>query len=183
MKTKMAAVFGMMAIALTACGGGGTVTVSTPTTYYCEYVYDYYYDYWYEDCYYINDQGQTETTRDVVADVADQEAAELAAATKYFAEKFSLSDAQGQKVASVIRDFNRLENRTEQDVASFAERLYGVNTSELAGAVAKAQVGDNSKLDEVVSKAAQNFQTSESNMKSIVNYLHGKALRDAGINL
>jgi hypothetical protein len=86
-------------------------------------------------------------------------------------------------MAKVVADFSKLKDRTDADLAQFAERLYGINTQQLASAVSNAQVGDNSKLNEVISQAADNFQTSRENMKEIVNYMHGKALREAGVNL
>jgi hypothetical protein len=173
MSTVMAAL-----ATVAACTGGVYVS-----TYVCDEYYDWFYGYYYTECYYLSSDGEKEVTRDVVTEAADREELALRSASKFYGEKFSLNETKARQMAKVVADFSKLKDRTDADLAQFAERLYGINTQQLASAVSNAQVGDNSKLNEVISQAADNFQTSRENMKEIVNYMHGKALREAGVNL
>lgn len=164
-----------MAFAATAC----TVETTGPT-YYDNCYYDYYGNY-VCDTYYNNGDGTTDTGRDMITNIAQAESQKLANQAKHYAEKFSLSADQGMKIAKTINDFNAVQNRSDADVADFAQRLYGVNPASIVSAVGKAQAGDNSQLNSVVAEAAKNFNTSSDNMKNIVKTLHGKMLEQQGI--
>jgi hypothetical protein len=153
------------------------------TVYYDEYCY---WDYWGNyvcEYYYYNGDGTKDVSKDIVTDIAQAEQAKLDNAAKHYASKFSLSAEQGMKIAKTVADFNTVQSRSAEDVADFAQRLYGVNTQSLIAAVGNAQAGDTTKLNEVVAEAAKNFSTTTENMKSIVKTLHGNALKEAGINL
>jgi hypothetical protein len=139
------------------------------------------YGYYVCDYYYYNADGTTDTSRDVITDVANADEERVAAVAKHYAEKFNLSDEQGLKLARTVTDYQTLQNRTEQDLADFAQRLYGVNPAEIVSAVSSAQVGDASKLNSLVTEAAQNFNTTPDNMKEIIKNLHGKALEEQGV--
>ena len=58
--------------------------------------------------------------------VADKEAVLLDKLTTVYADKFSLSTEAAQKVAKNVSDFSALSERTADDIADFAEKLYGV---------------------------------------------------------
>lgn len=172
----------VVALSMVAVTQGCTWGVSYyPQTYtYC------YYDYWgYYICEYnyYNGDGTTDEGKDIVANVSNAEEAALFSAARHYSSKFSLSEEQGMKVARTIRDFSSVQNRTEQDIADFARRLYGVDPTRVASAVAKAQAGNSTEFSAVVSEAAANFETTPENMKSIIKTLHGKALADQGISL
>ena len=180
----------MLALALvgfTSCN-----TTTTTTTYYgpdwhynCYPVYDYYGYYMYDDCYweYYNQDGSLAQELDISGEIADREAFVLEKTAGVYAEKFSLSNDQAMKIAKNVKDFEALQDRSAEDVADFAQKLYGVNPSEIAGAVANAQVGNNAELESVIGEAAQNFKTNKETMKAIVNELHGRALEANGIQL
>ena len=119
----------------------------------------------------------------MVAQVADQEAFALEKTASIYAEKFSLSTDKAMQIAKNIKDLNALEDRSAADLADFAQKLYGVNPSEVVDAVANAQVGNNAELDAVISTAAENFNTDTETMKAIVKELHGQALEANGIEL
>src|SRR5262249_37404197 len=125
--------------------------------------------------------GTTDVTKDIATDIANAEQAKLDNAAKHYASKFSLSAEQGLKIAKTIADFNTVQNRSDADVADFAQRLYGVNPADIAAAAGKAQAGDNTQLNAVVAEAAKNFNTDASNMKNIVKTLHGAMLEKNGI--
>jgi hypothetical protein len=165
----------------TTVGGG----YYTPAWYYnCYPVYDYWGYYMFDECYweYYNTDGSL-LEKDLVAEVSDKEAVLLEKLTNVYAEKFSLSTEAAAKVAKNVSDFSALTDRSEADVADFAQKLYGVNPSEIVSAVSSAQVGNNEEMDSVIDKASLILGTDSANMKAIVKELHGKALEASGIEL
>jgi hypothetical protein len=163
-------------------GGGGYY--EPDWNYNCYAQYDYWGYYLYDDCYweFYNQDGSL-LERDMVSNVADKEAVLLTKLTNVYAEKFALSTEAASKVAKNIADFTALEDRSSADLADFAQKLYGVNPSEIVSAMSSAQVGNNTELDLVIDQASVNLGTSASNMKAIVKELHGKALEASGIEL
>ncbi len=150
------------------------------------YGYSCYYDAWgYYTCgyYYYNADGSVASSRDVITDVANAQEEHVAVVAQHFAEKFNLSEEQSLKLARTTEDFALIQDRSEQDLADFARRLYGVNPNEIVAAVGSAQAGDSAKLNTLVEQAAANFGTTTATMKDIVKTFHGKALADQGISL
>jgi hypothetical protein len=170
---------------LVSCDGTVVTTFYQPAWYYnCYPQYDFWGYYLYDDCFweYYNTDG-TLLEKDMVSNVADKEAVLLTKLTNVYAEKFALSTEAASKVAKNVSDFSALADRSESDIADFAQKLYGVNPSEIVGAMSSAQVGNNAELDLVIDKASANLGTSSQNMKAIVKELHGKALEASGIEL
>ena len=174
-----------MSMSVSSCTSSTTVSVQPDFYYHCDPVYDFYGYYLYDDCYYeyFNADGSVTQELDLTAEVADREALVLEKTASVYAEKFSLSTDKAMKIAKNVKDFSALSDRTESDIAEFAQKLYGVNPSQVVSAVASAQVGMNADLDAVIEEAAANFNTSSQNMKAIVKELHGKALEESGISL
>ena len=170
---------------LISCNSSDSTSTYEPQWYYnCYPVYDYWGYYLYDDCYweYYNTNG-TLLEKDLVSNVADKETLLLEKLTDVYADKFSLSTEAAGKVAKNISDFSALADRSEADLADFAEKLYGVNPSDIVSAVSSAQVGNNEQLDTVIDKASSNLGTNSSNMRAILKELHGKALEASGIEL
>ena len=119
----------------------------------------------------------------MVSEVADQEAVLLEKLTGVYAEKFALSTEAAAKVAKNAKDFSALTERSAEDIADFAERLYGVNPSEIVSAISSAQVGNNAELESVIEKASVNLGTDNAQTKALIQELHGKALEANGIEL
>lgn len=189
MKSKLLTLLAMGALSTSMMSCNGSVGVTTGYTsgysyYDCVPIYDWAGYYLYDDCgyYYYNADG-SKLELDISSEVADVETAVIEKTAAIYAEKFSLSNDQAMKIAKNVNDFNALNERTENDIAEFAQKLYGVNPSEVVSAVANAQVGLNSQLDAVIDKAAINFNTSSENMRAIVKELHTRALEDSGISL
>ncbi len=177
-----------MATALVSCGGdGGSDSSYEPSYHYnCYAVYDEYGYYMYDECYweYYNVAGEkVQSELDLVAEVSDIETLKLEKLAGHYADKFELSQDQAMKVAKNVQDFTTLEDRTEEDMADFAQKLYGVNPSDVVSAVGKAQVGENTELDALIESAAANFNTSKENTKALIKELHGNALELNGIEL
>lgn len=170
-------------VGLSACNGGVYVGGGYES---CYLEYDPFWDEFYEVCeyYYSNSDGEVKgMSSDVVADAGEKEEKFLNASAEFYANEFSLSKEKGLKLAKTLKDFKATTSRTEADLADFAERLYGINPSKMVSAVSEAQTGDSSALNEVVNEAAEKFGTDADNMKDIVKFLHGKTLRENGINL
>lgn len=149
-------------------------------------------DDWDDDCYSCGDDwgwyddAQIATgnhSTDIMGDVAGVESNRLKKASAFYANKFSLSDEQGLKLAKTIQDFKSLQRRDANDLAEFSQKLYGLNPEEIITSVSSAQVGDYSELDSVINKAAKNFETTSQNMREIIKTIHKSALRDNGIEL
>ena len=159
----------------------------SPDWYYnCYAVYDSWGYYLYDDCYweYYNVAGEkVKSELDVASVVGDIEQIKLERMAVHYADKFGMSNDQAMKVAKNVQDFTALEDRSEADVADFAERMYGINPSEIVTAVSAAQVGNNEALDALVNEAAANFEISTEDTKELIKELHGNALNSAGINL
>lgn len=183
MKTKLAALLSTLMVAgmFASCN----VQVTARTYYDCYPVYDYWGYYMYDDCgwYYYNDKGELNSELDIAEFTGDVEELKMAKLAGLYAEKFSLSTDKASQMAKNVIHFEALSDRSESDIADFAQKLYGVNPTSIAKAVAQAQVGNNSALDSVLEEAAQNFNTDTATMKSIVNELHGNALKANGIQL
>ena len=181
---KLMVLLGLLS-GLASCNTTTTTTYYEPTWHYnCYPVYDYWGYYMYDDCYweYYNKDGSV-LEKDLVSNVADKEAVLLEKLTNVYADKFALSTEAAEKVAKNVTDFSALTDRSEADIADFAEKLYGVNPSEIISAVSGAQVGNNTELDLVIDKASANLGTNSESMRSIVKELHGKALEANGIEL
>lgn len=122
-------------------------------------------------------------SRDVLTVVGQFDEVTLEADAQRFAARFSLSDEQGLLVARATRDFSMLENRTEQDLADFSLRLYGVSPMEVAAAVEQNYLGNREQMNVLVDRAAVHFGTDRETMKDVIRELHGAALREAGLDL
>lgn len=160
------------------------ITYTTQPYYVCYPTYDWWGYYMYDNCYweYWNN-GEQVKELDMSAQIADSQAVELEKTADLFAQKFNLSTQSSMKIAKNIKDFAALEDRSEDDIAQFAQKLYGVNPNQVVSAVSMAQLGDNTELDSLIEQAAQSFETDSSTMKEIVKELHGQALQESGINL
>ena len=183
MKKKIAKL--MTVLAMTMGFVSCDVTVSGGTYYDCIDYYDYWGWYLYTECgwYYYDQNGTQSFALDMVSDVAVKESVALNKTAEIYAEKFSLSNDKALQIAKNIKDITALEDRSAADLADFAQKLYGVNPSEVVDAVSAAQVGNNAALDSVISEAAANFNTDQETMKEIVKELHGQALQYNGIEL
>jgi hypothetical protein len=154
-------------------------------TYSCYPVYDAWGFYMYDECgwYYYNDNGTVTKELDLVGEIADKEELVVQKTANYFSDKYNLSAEQGLKVAKNIRDYSALQNRNVEDIADFAQKLYGVNPSKIVSALSAAQMGEKAELEAVIEEASENFSTSKENMKSIIMELHGKVLKEHDIAL
>jgi hypothetical protein len=180
----------MLMLSLVSCNSGTTCTenctVYNPTPYYtCEYVWDTLSGNYVYACFwvYYSQDGSSTQELDMVADIAEREELIISKNAQAYADKYQLSYEQGIKIARNVYNFESLQDRTAQDMADFAQKLYGVNTAELISAISSAQVGENKSLDLLIEKASKTFDTSKENMRFIIKDLHKAALEESGIQL
>lgn len=120
---------------------------------------------------------------DLASDVAAKEETKLQQTQQYYMNQFNLSVDAATKMARAVIDFNRLQQRSYEDMLDFAVRLYGVNPKDLTHAIALGQMGENAELENLLEKAAMELETTSENMREIIKTLHSEALFEAGIRL
>jgi hypothetical protein len=179
-------VLATVAGSLVSCNGGSSSSVYYEPDYHynCYATYDSWGYYLYDECYweYYNVAGdKVKSELDIVAEVSDIESLKLERMANHYAEKFSLSADESMKVSKNVKDITALEDRSESDLADFAQKLYGVNPTDVVSAVGKAQVGQNTELEALIESI--DFKTSSANKKALIKELHGNALEANGIEL
>jgi hypothetical protein len=177
--------------------------------YYYSSSYTLYYDYWaytdsygYSSSYYgwawlspdgvlydeygyaLNESHDDQGGRDLIGDVAQAETQVVTEAGKGFADKYALSEDTGIRVARTLNDWATLgkkRGRTEQDVADFSQRLYGVSLDKAKAALNMAKTGDLSGVESVNTDIAKYWSTDPETSKEILEGWYSKQLSDAGI--
>lgn len=160
--------------------------VYNPTPYYtCDYIWDTWTGAYTYACFwvYYSQDGSTDLQLDIVADAADIESIMIEKSALAYSEKYSLSFEQAKKIAKNVAQISSLKERSVNDLADFAQKLYGVNPTDLISALSSAQIGNNTELEKLINQTASEFNTSSQNMKYIIKDLHKKALEASGINL
>lgn len=175
----------VLATSLVSCGGGGGDDYEPDWYYNCYPVYDAWGYYLYDDCYweYYNQGELVASELDISAEVADVETLKVQKLASKYTEEFGLSVEDATKLSQNVYDFAALEDRTESDIADFAQKMYGLNPTEVVSAVGKAQVGQNSELEALIEAKAKDFNITNENAKGLLKALHGSALEANGINL
>lgn len=88
-----------------------------------------------------------ESGRDLVADVAAAEDRQALEAGRAFSLKYTLSEETGIRIARTLSDWATLSRRlrrarTDDDIADFCRRLYGVSAESAMAAISAARHGD-----------------------------------------
>jgi hypothetical protein len=122
-------------------------------------------------------------SRDILSELEHLDEESIREMGKRYASRFALSDSQGLFLARNIRDVALLQSRSEQDLADFSERLYGVSPLQIQAALDATHKGERHALNALLEDAAQHFGTDVTTMKTIVRELHGEALRHVGVEL
>ncbi len=175
-----------LSVSLTSCNSSDSGYYGPTEHYNCYPVYDYWGYYLYDDCYweYYNVEGEVVNSElDMQAEVADIETFKVERISKKYVGEFGLSTDDAMQMAKNVNDFSALQNRSESDLADFAQKMYGINPTTLISAIGKAQVGQNSELDALIETKAADFNITIGNAKALLQDLHGNALEVNGINL
>jgi hypothetical protein len=118
-----------------------------------------------------NDEEQG--SRDLIADVAAQEREVVVNVGRDFAKKHALAESSGIHIARTLNDWATLAKkqqraRTDEDVADFSRRLYGVSVEKAKSALAAAKNGDRSGIETVNSDIAAYWGTSPETSSTIL---------------
>jgi hypothetical protein len=100
---------------------------------------------------------------DLLGDAAAMEDQIVNQAGQDLAARYALSEATGVQIARTLNDWAVLGKstaRTDEQVASFTSRLYGVSASEVQSALARAQSGDRTAVDQVNARVAVYWGTN-----------------------
>jgi hypothetical protein len=117
--------------------------------------------------------------RDFSADVAQQEQNVVKSAGEFFAAKYGLDNDTALKAARVLKDWAYLGKdraRTEQDIADFTQRLYGLDFNKVKGALAEAQKGNKAGLQELVNETATNWSSTPETVTAILKTWYGSQM-------
>lgn len=131
----------------------------------------------------LNEGNEVSDGFDVITDVALANKKRAQAAGHYFAQKFSLSEDQGARVAKTLNDFVMLKKRTTQDMADFTQRLYGVDFGKVLSAVDELKAGNQAGMSELIDTAAGTLNATPEATKELIQELHGHLLKEQGIDL
>jgi len=170
--------------------------------------YTLYYDYWsfydswgYSDAYtgwawlsptgviydeygYALNEAKERGGRDVIGDVAADETKLVSSAGKDFAERFSLAEATGVKIAKTLNGWATLgknRGRTTADMADFSQRLYGVSIEKAVLALNQAQKGDLTGINSVNVDVANYWSTDAETSKEILRTWYAGQLNQVGL--
>ncbi|OFZ18945.1 MAG: hypothetical protein A2X94_13430 [Bdellovibrionales bacterium GWB1_55_8] len=128
----------------------------------------------------LNETGNEEG-RDIVAEAGEQQESAIMGAGKQFASRYALADSVGVRIARTLNDWATLaksRSRTEQDIADFSKRLYGVDYTQVTSALAKAAEGDKTEINVALGEMADYWGTTPETSREIVKGAYKDVLGD-----
>jgi len=99
----------------------------------------------------LNETNEEETSADVIAEAANRERQVQQAVGHALAQKYALAEDKGIVISKTLQDWAKLGKdraRTDQDVADFSTRLFGVSASRAESAITVALATRNQKAVE-----------------------------------
>ncbi len=111
-------------------------------------------------------------SKDLEKVAAFAEAAAVAQTSEKLVSQFGLSEERGLQVAKLLNNFSKIsKNRavTTADANSFSKELLGADFSSLQTAIEAGQVGDSSKMNSLIEKAAVVNGVSPEHMSEIIS--------------
>jgi hypothetical protein len=117
-------------------------------------------------------EGASEMSKDLLTVVGNREEDVIQKAGKSWAAKYNLDATTGVKVARALNDWNKIvktRERTEADLNNFTKRALGLKLNDLKSA---SESQNQAQMDSLVEQAAQNWNTSPENMKTILKTIY-----------
>jgi hypothetical protein len=111
---------------------------------------------------------------DKMDQASDQEAQIIQIAGESFAERFTLQSSRGVQIAQTLNAWATLtrdrksRTRTEQDVAEFSQRLFGIDVAQAKVALTLAEQGNLSQARELNAQIAKHWETSSATSARIL---------------
>lgn len=120
----------------------------------------------------LNSDADSES-RDLIGNAAELESQVVRQVGKNFAEKFLLAEDKGVRIASTLNEWATLSKkqkraRTDQDLADFSKRLYGINLDQAKSAIDQAKKGNVAGLEEASGDVATYWGTNPETAKVIL---------------
>lgn len=118
----------------------------------------------------LNSDTESES-RDLIGTAAEVEKQVVTQVGKNFAKEHALSEDTGIKIASTLNDWATLSKkraRTDQDVADFSKRLYGISVNQAKTAFDQAKQGNMEGLEAANVDVADHWGTKPETAKVIL---------------
>ena len=119
----------------------------------------------------LNNDADSES-RDLIANAEEIERQVVTKVGKSFAEKHALSEDTGIQIASTLNDWATLSkkrSRTDQDVADFSKRLYGISVNQAKAAFDQAKKGNMDGIEAANADVADHWGTKPETAKAILS--------------
>lgn len=131
----------------------------------------------------LNETGDSEG-RDLIANAADLERKTIEGAGKKFAKDYALNEATGIRIAETLNSWATLgksRSRSEQDVADYSKRLYGIGVDQAKSAIDRARKGDQQGLEDAAEDISQSWDTKASNVRRILKDWYKDQLSEVNV--
>lgn len=141
----------------------------------------------YTDSGYALNNSEDRDSKDWIADVSDAESKVVSVVGEKFATKYALSADTGLHIARTLNDYATLTKkskkraRTEQDIADFSKRLYGVTAEKATAAIDDAKKGNPGTLENLNGEVATYWGTSPETSKAILKSWYKHQLSEVGM--
>jgi hypothetical protein len=99
----------------------------------------------------LNELEEDASSNDLITEAAGMEKASREAAGRLFSQKYALNEEKGLLISKTLQDWAKIGKdraRTDEDVADFAKRLYGVDSAQAEKALAEAMISRDAKAVE-----------------------------------
>lgn len=112
-------------------------------------------------------------SRDLIGNAAEIETQVVKQVGKNFAAKFELAEDKGVRIASTLNEWATLSSkqkraRTDQDLADFSKRLYGITLDQAKVAIDQAKKGDLAGIEEANGDVATYWGTNPETARVIL---------------
>ena len=118
--------------------------------------------------------------RDLISDQAANEQAALTAQGRAFAQEHGLTEAVGSEIAQSFHDWEILGKsraRTQEDVADYTRKIFGVEIRDFHQATERAAQGDSRALDELNCAVATYWGTTPETTSKILTEWYSEKTR------
>ena len=120
----------------------------------------------------LNETDESDSSADVIAEAAAREQQVQTAVGKALAQKYALNEDKGIQISKTLQDWAKLGKdraRTDQDVADFSTRLFGVSASRAESALTVAlATRDQKSIENLNVDVAAHWGTSPEVSKQIL---------------
>ncbi len=132
----------------------------------------------------LNEVGDTDASADVIAEAAAREHQVQIAVGKALSQKYALNEEKGIQISKTLQDWAKLGRdraRTDQDVADYSTRLFGVSATRAESALTVAMATrDQKAIEDLNVDVAAHWGTSPEVSKQILKQWYKDEARAIG---